>query len=93
MIYIIIFISSCLMISATQPQKFPEAEITNGLIRAHFYLPESGKGYYQGTRFDWSGITTSLEYKGRFNSFIHGQMQIIHMNTLKLFILLKISLK
>jgi hypothetical protein len=52
------------MISAVQTQKFPEAEITNRLIRAHFYLPESDKGYYQGTRFDWSGITTSLEYKG-----------------------------
>lgn len=63
-IYIIICISSFLMTSAIQPEKFPESEITNGLIRAHFYLPESGKGYYQGTRFDWSGITNSLEYKG-----------------------------
>jgi hypothetical protein len=52
------------MISATQQEKFPEAEITNGIIRAHFYLPDSKKGYYQATRFDWSGIITSLEYKG-----------------------------
>lgn len=62
--YLIICILSCLMISATQQEKFPEAEITNGIMRARFYLPDSGKGYYQATRFDWSGIITSLEYKG-----------------------------
>src|SRR5665647_447674 len=52
------------MISAIPPEKFPEAEITNGLIRAHFYLPDSNKGYYQATRFDWSGVISSLEYDG-----------------------------
>lgn len=62
--YLIISILSCLMISATQQEKFPEVEITNGLIRAHFYLPDSNKGYYQGTRFDWSGVISSLEYEG-----------------------------
>jgi hypothetical protein len=44
--------------------KFPQAEISNGLIHATIYLPDASKGYYQGTRFDWSGIITSLEYKG-----------------------------
>lgn len=62
--YLIICILSCLMVSALPQDKFPEAEISNGLIRAHFYLPETGIGYYQGTRFDWSGIITSLEFKG-----------------------------
>jgi len=52
------------MISATQQEKFPEAEITNGLIHAHFYLPDSRAGYYQATRFDWSGVISSLEYDG-----------------------------
>lgn len=28
------------------------------------YLPDATKGYYQGTRFDWSGVIPSLEYKG-----------------------------
>ena len=62
--YRIICVLPCLMISAVQPEKFPEAEISNGLIRAHFYLPDSNKGYYRSTRFDWSGIITSLEYEG-----------------------------
>lgn len=44
--------------------KFPQAQISNGLIQARFYLPDTLKGYYQATRFDWSGNTMSLEYKG-----------------------------
>jgi len=61
---IIIGMLSCFMISAMPQEKFPEAEITNGIIRVHFYLPDANKGYYQATRFDWSGIITNLEYKG-----------------------------
>jgi hypothetical protein len=44
--------------------KFPKKEISNGLIRAIIYLPDADKGYYQGTRFDWSGNIVSLEYSG-----------------------------
>ena len=43
---------------------FPSAEITNSLIKAKLYLPDAEKGYYQGTRFDWSGNIPELEYKG-----------------------------
>jgi hypothetical protein len=42
----------------------PQAEITNGEIHARLYLPDAHQGYYRGTRFDWSGIVFSLEYKG-----------------------------
>jgi hypothetical protein len=62
--FILICVLSCLMISLNAQEKFPEAVITNGIIRTHFYLPDSTNGYYQGTRFDWSGNITSLEYKG-----------------------------
>jgi hypothetical protein len=48
--------------------KFPKVEISNGLISAKLYLPDARKGYYQGTRFDWSGNTYSLDYNG--HSFI-----------------------
>ena len=44
--------------------KFPQTEISNGLIHATILLPDANKGYYQGTRFDWSGNIASLEYKG-----------------------------
>jgi len=44
--------------------RFPQAEISNGIIKANIYLPDSKKGYYRGTRFDWSGNISSLEYNG-----------------------------
>src|SRR5208283_4867655 len=44
--------------------EFPSAEITNGQIRAKIYLPNAQSGYYRGTRFDWSGVVYSLQYKG-----------------------------
>jgi hypothetical protein len=43
---------------------FPSAKITNGLIEAELYLPDASRGYYQGTRFDWSGVMPRLDYKG-----------------------------
>jgi hypothetical protein len=42
----------------------PEATISNGIITAKLYLPDAKLGYYQGTRFDWSGVINSLEYSG-----------------------------
>jgi hypothetical protein len=42
----------------------PQAEITNGQIRVKLYLPDARNGYYRATRFDWSGVIASLEYKG-----------------------------
>ncbi len=42
----------------------PFADIFNGQIRARLWLPDPEKGFYRGTRFDWSGSIASLEYKG-----------------------------
>jgi len=42
----------------------PQTEITNGVITAKFYLPESKRGFYRGTRFDWSGVIYSLKANG-----------------------------
>ncbi len=44
--------------------KSPDAEICNGLLRAKLYLPDPQNGYYQGSRFDWSGNISSLTYNG-----------------------------
>lgn len=43
---------------------FPQAEISNGVIRAKLYLPDAQAGFYRGTRFDWSGVISSLEFGG-----------------------------
>ncbi len=43
----------------------PVAEISNGKVRVSVYLPDPVNGFYQGTRFDWSGVVASLEANGR----------------------------
>jgi hypothetical protein len=43
---------------------FPQADISNGVLKAKLYLPDAQTGYYRATRFDWSGVIASLEYKG-----------------------------
>jgi hypothetical protein len=52
------------MSAQTYAGPYPQKEISNGLLRARIYLPDAEKGFYRGTRFDWSGVIASLEYKG-----------------------------
>jgi hypothetical protein len=42
----------------------PQADISNGELQVKLYLPDAQRGYYRGTRFDWSGVVAALEYKG-----------------------------
>ena len=49
--------------AALSAADFPSAEITNGHITAKLLLPDPVKGYYRGTRFDWSGNMPSLRTK------------------------------
>lgn len=41
----------------------PSSEISGKDVRLRCYLPDIQKGFYRATRFDWSGIIFSLEYK------------------------------
>ena len=63
-VYFIITIFFVFAIGAKPFDQFPQAEITNGLIHARMYLPDTTNGYYRGSRFDWSGVMPDLEYKG-----------------------------
>jgi hypothetical protein len=45
-------------------QDFPSAQISNGSITAKLLLPDAERGYYRGTRFDWSGVIQSLKANG-----------------------------
>ena len=51
-------------VAGAQAADSPDAEISNGVIRATIHLPDPDKGFYRGTRFDWSGIIGRLEYAG-----------------------------
>jgi hypothetical protein len=53
-----------LMFSQLATTEFPRAEISNARIRASLYLPDAQTGYYRGTRFDWSGMVSSLIWNG-----------------------------
>ena len=52
---------ACLCAGASEA---PHVEISNGLVRANIYLPDSERGYYRGQRLDWSGVISKLEYAG-----------------------------
>lgn len=43
---------------------YPTLEIATPELRATILPPHQEKGYYQGTRFDWSGAVLSLRYAG-----------------------------
>lgn len=49
---------------ASPNEDFPSAGISNNLLSAKLLLPDQKLGYYQATRFDWSGLIESLDYKG-----------------------------
>lgn len=50
--------------SQVKIKNYPHAEISNRMVRMKLFLPDTEKGYYRGTRFEWSGIISSLKYKG-----------------------------
>lgn len=43
--------------------EFPEASISNGIVTARLHMPDAERGFYRGTRFDWSGQISSLRTK------------------------------
>src|SRR5688500_6830593 len=63
-----LFLSGLLFFSAVScvaaDGSFAEAEIRNSTIEAKIYLPDAERGYYRGTRFDWSGVVPSLKANG-----------------------------
>src|SRR2546426_4264308 len=55
---------ACFFAGLLSAQDYPKAEISNGIIHAELMLPDSQNGSYRGTRFDWSGIISSLQFGG-----------------------------
>jgi hypothetical protein len=60
----LLILSLGLALGALMAAEVPQADISNGLVKAKLYLPDAQNGYYRATRFDWSGVVASLEYKG-----------------------------
>lgn len=61
-----------LSMCASAASDYPKLELDNGEIQVSIYLPDASRGYYRGTRFDWSGIIERVDYRGhRFYSPLH----------------------
>lgn len=58
------FVALALVSAAAIQAAPPQAVISRGRVRAQLYLPDAQSGYYRGTRFDWSGVISSLEWNG-----------------------------
>jgi hypothetical protein len=53
---------------------YPRLQLDNGKLQVSLYLPDAERGYYRGTRFDWSGIIERVDYGGhRFYAPLHLQ--------------------
>ena len=59
-----LLIAAQLLHGAAPQVEIPQVEISDKTIHAKIYLPDAHQGYYQATRFDWSGIVASLEANG-----------------------------
>ncbi|NQU86257.1 MAG: hypothetical protein HQ541_10895 [Mariniphaga sp.] len=64
---LLLFLNSvfCFVTKAQEnANNYPQAQISNEQIVMKLYLPDQSNGYYQATRFDWSGVIYSLEFEG-----------------------------
>ena len=52
-----------IVLATDQPVDYPEMSIENDQIKLHLYLPDAEKGFYRGTRFDWSGMISRVDYQ------------------------------
>jgi hypothetical protein len=61
-----LLVLTCLLVFAAvlRGDDGPTADISNGELSVRIHLPDAKTGYYRGTRFDWSGVIYSLQYKG-----------------------------
>lgn len=63
-IYLILIIFVGPILISMQQKNVPRTTISNGILTAEMLLPDETLGYYQGTRFDWSGVIESLKFSG-----------------------------
>ena len=62
--FILFLMALPLACNQSQAADPPTAFISNAHVEMKLYLPDTEHGYYRATRFDWSGIIYSLEWKG-----------------------------
>jgi len=58
-----VFLGNCI-VKKVDFQQYPSRNISNDAVQLKVYLPDPEKGLYRATRFDWSGVIGSVQYKG-----------------------------
>jgi hypothetical protein len=53
-----------LALGAGYAAEYPQTQLDNGRIKVTVTLPDPAKGFYRGTRFDWSGVIENVEHQG-----------------------------
>src|SRR5437016_5526211 len=48
----------------TAAADYPQIELKNNQLKLIVYLPDPEKGFYRGTRFDWSGVLGQVDFAG-----------------------------
>ncbi len=43
---------------------YPKITLSNGDLQADVFLPDAAEGFYQGPRFDWSGMMDQIRWEG-----------------------------
>ena len=60
----LVLIAAVLAGAGLEAADHPQATLSNGRVEAQVYLPDAGRGFYRGTRFDWAGTVARLEANG-----------------------------
>ncbi|NQU85603.1 MAG: hypothetical protein HQ541_07565 [Mariniphaga sp.] len=68
-VFLSIFLGICVsIVNCTKNEldfeQYPNTIISNNEVQMKVYLPDREKGLYRATRFDWSGVIGSVQYKG-----------------------------
>ncbi len=61
---LLVFYAASLGPCAVAAMDYPKIQLENSELQVSVYLPDAERGYYRGTRFDWSGIIERVQYRG-----------------------------
>lgn len=59
-----VLLAQCSSTKQVDMEQFPNIVIKNDEVQMTLYPPDPDEGLYRATRFDWSGVIGSVQYKG-----------------------------
>jgi hypothetical protein len=62
--YALVLVAGLLAAGPVRAEDYPKTVLRNQDLSLTVYLPDPVKGFYRGTRFDWSGVVGNIEFHG-----------------------------